>query len=97
MGGLKHDCGLMNNGNSFSSNVLRILKRISQNFLAGSFCNKFDALHDTRYNNMLNSTVFSLRVFTDENCVNICIRSFVADDRTTRTHVRKEGKCPSEG
>jgi hypothetical protein len=45
---------------------------------------------------VLNTTVFSLGVFTDKNGVDIVVRSLVALDRDTRSNVGEQGECPSQ-
>lgn len=45
---------------------------------------------------VFNARVFTLRVFTDENSVNIVVRCLEALDRDARTNVGKKIKRPAK-
>jgi hypothetical protein len=63
-----------------SSNILGILEGESQDAFGGFASDELDALHNTVNNNVLDTRVFSLGVFSDQDGIDAIVWSLVADD-----------------
>lgn len=72
----------MDNANLVATNLLGMLEGESQNTLASLPGNKLNALNDTVNNDMLDTRVFTLRVLSDQDGVNIVICRLVTSDRS---------------
>jgi hypothetical protein len=77
--------------------VLGILECESEYALTCFSCDKLDALHNTVYNNMLNTRVFSLGVLSDQDGIDVIVRGFVTGDRAAGSHVCEKVECSAEG
>lgn len=95
----------MYRGHPFSSTGLRVVERVSSHAFRRIISDEFDGLNDSVNNLnfgvnskgckyqmaylVFNARVFTLRVFTDENSVNIIVRRLEALDRDTWANVGK--------
>lgn len=88
----------MNSADLLPSNHLGVLKSESQNPLGSLPSDQLDGLNHTVDNDVLDTRVLSLGVLTDENCVDIIIRSLVTGDRAAGTDVgeKVEGTTKSQ-
>lgn len=88
----------MNSSDLLPSNHLGMLESESQNPLGSLPGDQLDGLNDTVDNDVLDTGVLSLGVLTDEDSVDIIIRSLVTGDRAAGTDVGKkvEGTTKSQ-
>lgn len=86
----------MHYSNSLPSDIPRILKSIPQYLFTRCFGDEFDRLHDTGDDDMFDSAILALGVFTDENCVDATVGSLVPLNRTTGTDICKERECTTQ-
>ena len=65
----------MDNKNLLLVDGLGVFKSVSENSGTGRLGDKLDGLNDTRDNDVFNTRVLTLSVFTDKNSVNTLVRS----------------------
>jgi hypothetical protein len=76
-----------------SIDLFSILEGESQYTLAGIPCNKLYALDNSIDDDMLNTGVLSFSIFSDQNSINIIVRSFVASNGPAGPNVCEEVEC----
>lgn len=94
--GYSHNVGLVDGRNLVSAILLGVVESVPGNTLTGLERDELDALHDTIDNFVLDTTVLSLGVFSDEDGVDIVVGRLVADDGPARSDVGKEREGPSQ-
>jgi hypothetical protein len=57
---------------------------------------KLDALYDTLNDNVLNARVFSLGVFTNEDCVNVVVGGLISRNGAAWTDIGEEVEGTAE-
>lgn len=87
----------MDGSDFWFSNILGILEGVAEDSLTGVSCDELDALDDAVDNYMLDTGVFTFRIFSDEDRVNVVVWGFVASDRAAGTDVCEEIECSAEG
>ena len=87
----------MDGPNLQSSNILRILERKSKHSLTGLSCDKLNTLHNTVYDNMLNTRVFSLGILSDKHCIDIIVGGLISSNRSAGSDIGEEIERSSEG
>jgi hypothetical protein len=96
-----HDRGLVDNADLAPVDILCILERIAKHTLGGLTCDKLDGLDHTVKDHVLDTGVFALSVFSDEDGVDIIVGRFIALDGFAWTNVGEEversSKCEIEG
>ena len=70
----------MDGSDFWFSNVLGILEGIAEDSLTGVSRDELDALDDAVDNYVLDTGVFTFRIFSDEDRVNVVVWGFVASD-----------------
>ena len=83
----------MDGSDFWFSNVLGILEGIAEDSLTGVSRDELDALDDAVDNYVLDTGVFTFRIFSDEDRVNVVVWGFVASDRAAGTDVCEEIEC----
>lgn len=92
-----HDGGLVDHANLLLVDQTSVLEGEAKYPLGGLLCDKLDALHNSVDNDVLDTGVFTLGVFTDQYRVDIVVGGLVARDRAAGTHVREEVEGTTEG
>lgn len=77
----------MNYADLLPSYFLGILEGKAENTFGRFSRDELNALHNAIHHNMLNSRIFSLSVFSNEDSLDIVIWSLVASDRPSRSDV----------
>jgi hypothetical protein len=84
-------------GDFWFSDILGILEGVTEDSLAGISCDELDALDDAFNDYVLDTGVFALGIFSNEDCVDVIVGGFVTGDRAARTDVCEEVECSAEG
>lgn len=93
-----HDSGLVDDADLLAADLLGMLESETQDTLAGLASDELDALNNTIDDNVLNSRVLSLGVFTDQDRVDVVVRGLEARDGAAWPEVGKkvEGTAESQ-
>lgn len=73
-----------------------VLEGVAQHTLGSLLGDKLDALHDTGHDNVLDTRVFTLRVLTDQDSVDIVVGGLVTRNGPAGTHVCEEVEGTTE-
>lgn len=87
---LLHDVCFVYSSNAVAVVTLRVVEGVSCNTFGSLPCNKFDGLHYTIYYLVLDSRIFSLRIFTNEYSIDIIICSSEPRDGKTWPDIGEE-------
>lgn len=91
-----HDGGLVHNTDLLLVDRTSVLEGETENPLRSFSGDELDALDNTIDNNVLNARVFTLGVLTNQNSIDVVVRSFVTGDRAAGTQVRKQVESTTE-
>lgn len=92
-----HDGGLVYNTDLLLVDRAGVLEGIAEDTLRSILGDELDALHNTWYNDMLDTRVFTLGVLTDQNGVDIVVGCLVSCDRPAGTDVGEKVECTTQG
>jgi hypothetical protein len=91
-----HDGGLVHSAHLLPANVAGVLEGVSQHALRGLAGDELDALDNAINHNVLDTGVFSLRVLTDQDSVDVVVGCLVAGDGSAGTDVGEEVEGTAE-
>lgn len=91
-----HDGGFVDDPDLVFANICGVLEGVSQYTFGGSAGDKLDRLYDTVDDYVFDTTVFTLGVFSDQDCVYVIVGCFVSSDTLARSHVGEEIERPSQ-
>ena len=95
--GQLHDGGLVDNNDLVSTGGLGVLEGVSNDSLGGLLGDQLDRLDDTRDNDVLDTGVLTLGVFSDQDGVDVVVWGLVADNGLTWSDVGEKTKRSSQG
>ena len=93
-----HDGSLVHDADLLLVDGTSVLESKAQDSLRGLLGDELDALHNAIDDDVLNARVFTLGVLTDQDGIDVVVRSLIASNGTARTHVgeKVEGTAESE-
>lgn len=86
----------MHSADLLASDILCVLEGVAEDALGGFAGDKLDRLDDTVDDYMLDSTVLSLGVLSDQDGVDVVPGGLVADDALAGSNVGEEVECSAE-
>lgn len=92
-----HDGCLVHGSDVGTAASLGVLESITSYALGSLVGDKLDRLYDTRLYLVLNTRVFTLGIFSNQNTVDVLVWSLEAFNRLAWSNVGVETECPSQG
>lgn len=92
-----HNGGLVDGQNLGLANGAGVLKGVTQHTLRGLLGDELDRLHNTRDDNVLDTTVLTLGVLSDQDGINAVVGGLVADNGLARADVGEQVEGSAEG